>query len=227
MFSRGLIKSMLRKNPELRPSVCVVLLFHSDLHSYLRSNTVPLKLYQTVGHFCVIFCFTFLFTSKHTFSLSQAADLLAHPLLQPCVLKIHLKLENPRYNSLPATWSESNQTRRTRFQEPEDSSCTDRDKRRSLSNNRILNPSIYGADHDSQCSTQIMQEFCGYVNQRLEGLSVNSSHEVIGVDKVITGKTSNSVRTPRMTPSKASATPRRRTEPSKKAPNHEYVSRSK
>ncbi|XP_026449923.1 serine/threonine-protein kinase Nek2-like isoform X2 [Papaver somniferum] len=169
---RGLIKSMLRKNPELRPS---------------------------------------------------AADLLSHPLLQPYVLKIHLKLENPRYNSLPATWSESNQTRRTRFQEPEDSSCTDRDKRRSLSNNRILNPSIYGADHDSQCSTQIMQEFCGYVNQRLEGLSVNSSHEVIGVDKVITGKTSNSVRTPRMTPSKASATPRRRTEPSKKAPNREYL----
>ncbi|MCL7048879.1 hypothetical protein MKW94_012157 [Papaver nudicaule] len=169
---RGLIKSMLRKNPELRPS---------------------------------------------------AADLLAHPLLQPYVLKIHLKLENPRYNSLPATWSESNQTRKTRFQEPDDSSCTDRDKRRSFSNNRILNPSIYGTDHDSQCSTQIMQEFCGYVNQRLEGLSVNSSHEVRGVDKVITGKNSNSVKTPRTTPSKASATPRRRTEPSKKVPSREYL----
>ncbi|OVA05400.1 Protein kinase domain [Macleaya cordata] len=165
---RGLIKSMLRKNPELRPS---------------------------------------------------AADLLAHPHLQPYVLKIHLKYDSPRISALPTHWPESSYTRKTRFQEPEDPRRTDREKRRSSSSNRILNPSTYGADHDSQCSTQRLQEFSGYVNQRLAELSVNSSHEVIGVHKLRTAKTSTIVKTPRLTPAKASATPRRRTEPSKNVHN--------
>nr|DAD47927.1 TPA_asm: hypothetical protein HUJ06_017864 [Nelumbo nucifera] len=158
---RGLVKSMLRKNPELRPS---------------------------------------------------AADLLRHPHLQPCVLKVHLKINSPRRNSLSAHWPESNYTKKTRFPDSEDVLFKAKEKRRSFSNDRILNPSVPEAEVESVCSTRRIQELPSFLNKKLAELS--------GADKARTVKT-NIAKTPRQTPSKASATPRRRTDPSKIGSNRE------
>lgn len=76
-------------------------------------------------------------------------------------------------------------------------SLTDRDRRRSFSNETFSNPSISGADQDYRYSSRRMQS------------------PEIGVDKLITGKTSYIPKTPRLTPSKAFSTPRRQTEPPK------------
>ncbi|KAF8394372.1 hypothetical protein HHK36_020580 [Tetracentron sinense] len=162
---RGLVKSMLRKNPELRPS---------------------------------------------------AAELLRHPHLQPYVLKIHLKSNSPRRSTLPVHCPQPNYTKKTRFPEPEVFPLyADREKRRSFSNDRTLNPSISGAEQDSLCSTKRIQEFSSYINQKFAELSVSSTHEEIGVNRPIVVKTSSISKTPRLTPAKASATPRRRTDPLK------------
>ncbi|KAF5202691.1 Serine/threonine-protein kinase Nek2 [Thalictrum thalictroides] len=152
---RGLIKSMLRKNPEHRPS---------------------------------------------------AADLLRHPHLQPHVLKIHLKCNAPGRNALRANWPETNHVIKTRYLDSERVPLYT-ERRRSFSNERILNPSISGGEQ-SRCSSRRMQDFQSYVNQK--------SPEM-GVDKLITGKTSYVPKTPRLTPAKAASTPRRRTEPPKTA----------
>lgn len=165
---RGLVKSMLRKNPELRPS---------------------------------------------------AAELLRHALLQPYVLKAHLKLNSPRRNSL-SHWPESICTRRTRFSEPDDVPISSyKEKRYSFSNNRNLNPSISGADQDSLCSTKGIHNTPAYLNQRLSEVSIESSHEETVICKPIASKTSNVAKTPRLTSTKAS-TNRRQSYPAKKHESH-------
>ncbi|XP_043687443.1 serine/threonine-protein kinase Nek2 [Telopea speciosissima] len=170
---RGLIKSMLRKNPELRPS---------------------------------------------------AAELLKHPHLQPHVLKIHQKYNSPRRNTVPVHWTESNYMKKTRFSEPEDVHLVkDRENRYSFSNERILNPNVSGSERESLCSTEGIQEFPSYLNEKLAELSVGSTHEEIDVYKPKTVKTSNVAKNPGMTPAKASATPKR----TQIRPSHESVPVSK
>ncbi|XAR61173.1 Non-specific serine/threonine protein kinase [Bertholletia excelsa] len=134
---RGLVKSMLRKNPELRPS---------------------------------------------------ASGLLRHPHLQPYVLTIHLKSNSPRRNTFPSQGSDSMHIKKTRFLESEAvTMLSDREKRRSFSNNRALNPK----------------------------LSVGSIPEDIGVDKSTSTKISSTAKTPSSTSAKVSATPRRQTAPTR------------
>ncbi|XP_062084504.1 serine/threonine-protein kinase Nek1 [Humulus lupulus] len=139
---RGLVKSMLRKNPEFRPS---------------------------------------------------AAELLGHPHLQPYVLKVHLKLNNPRRSSLSVQRPQSNYSRKTRFSEPEVHYSNFQEKRHSFNNDRTLNPSISGE-------------------------SVGDSHKEVAtpIKRTITSKTSSTAKTSRFTPSKASATPKRWMEPLKR-----------
>ncbi|KAJ6337064.1 hypothetical protein OIU76_006850 [Salix suchowensis] len=161
---RGLIKSMLRKNPELRPS---------------------------------------------------AAELLAHPYLQPYLLKIHRKLNSPRQNTFPVKWSDSTFIRKTSFVDPQAvPSFTSREKRQSFNNDRALNPSISGTEQDSPHSSQRDQESptSFYLNQRFTELSVGGAHEEFGNRAA---KFSTGANTPRLMPSKISATPIRQSTPSK------------
>ncbi|KAL6325754.1 hypothetical protein AAG906_026583 [Vitis piasezkii] len=162
---RGLVKSMLRKNPELRPS---------------------------------------------------AAELLRHPHLQAYVLKIHLKSNSPRYNTLPICWSEPNHSKKFRFPEPEDAPISMyREKRQSFCNDRNLNPSISGAEQDFLSSAQRKHSTPVCLNQRLVEISFGSAHEETTIIRSVASKSTNITKTPRLTPAKASATPKRWTEPSK------------
>ncbi|KAK2987151.1 hypothetical protein RJ640_019711, partial [Escallonia rubra] len=149
---RGLVKSMLRKNPEFRPS---------------------------------------------------AAELLRHPFLQPHVLKIHLSINSPRRHTFPVRWSDSNYVKETAIVVP------DTRRRRSYSSDRALNPSISEAELDSLCSDGT-HDLPSYLNRKL---SVGSINEDIGIDKSVPLKLSSAVKTPRLTPAKASATPRRQAVP--------------
>ncbi|MBA0687291.1 hypothetical protein Goari_014840 [Gossypium aridum] len=163
---RSLVKSMLRKNPELRPS---------------------------------------------------AEELLRHPHLQSYVVKVHLKINNPRRNTLPVLWPETN-IKKTRFSDPVDARFSVyREKRRSFSNDRTLNPSISGAEQDSVCSTKgIHQDTPGFSNRRSENFSIDSSEEGTVICKPVASKVSSATKTTRRSLTKASATPKRKTEPLKK-----------
>lgn len=163
---RGLIKSMLRKNPELRPS---------------------------------------------------AAEVLGHPHLRPYVLKIHQKLNSPRRNTFPVDWSQSSYITKTRFMEPEAIPVhTFREKRRSYSNDRTLNPSISGTEQDSPCSSLGVQEFPSCLNHEFTEVSIGSAHEDYGIKKSVATKfTVVNSNTPRSTPAKVSANPRRQITQSK------------
>ncbi|KAK8545454.1 hypothetical protein V6N12_026288 [Hibiscus sabdariffa] len=161
---RGLVKSMLRKNPELRPS---------------------------------------------------AEELLKHSHLQPFVLKVQHKINNPRRNTLPVNWPETN-LKKTRFSDPVDVRFSGYRERRRSFNDRTLNPSISGAEQDSVCSTKgIHHSVPRYLDRRLEDLSIDSSHEGTVICKPITSKLSSITKNPRSSSAKASATPKRKTDPSK------------
>ncbi|GFY90688.1 NIMA-related serine/threonine kinase 1 [Actinidia rufa] len=105
-----------------------------------------------------------------------AAELLRHPHLQPYVLKVNLKLNSPRCNSLSTHWPETEFIKKTRFADPEDVPVSVyKEKRFSFSNDRTLNPSISGAEHDSP--SQRIRSTPNYFNQRIAELSVGSTHE--------------------------------------------------
>ncbi|KAJ6757330.1 SERINE/THREONINE-KINASE NEK4 [Salix koriyanagi] len=161
---RGLVKSMLRKNPELRPG---------------------------------------------------AAELLRHPHLQPYVLKIHIKMSSPRQNALPFQWPEPHYMKKTRFLVPENPRKIHRDKRYSLGNDRALNPSISVAEQDSVCSTEGIHDTPIYLNRRLSDSSLECSQGTV-ICRSIASKPSNSAKTPKLTPAKASVTMKRQTEPARK-----------
>lgn len=164
---RGLIKSMLRKNPELRPS---------------------------------------------------AADLLRHPHLQPYVLKVHLKSNSPGRHTFPVEWPSSNLSKKTRYLEPEAvPPFSDEERRRSFGNNRALNPSISGTEMDSRCSSEKVKYFTSCVEKKFSHLSIGSTSDDLGVKKAlpVASKVSTAVKTPKLTSTKASSTPRIHTVPSK------------
>ncbi|EXC69072.1 hypothetical protein L484_000174 [Morus notabilis] len=140
----------------------------------------------------------------------SAAELLGHPHLQPHILKIHIKLNNPRRNTFPVAWSDSNYIKKTTFMEPEVVPfCTVREKRRSLSNNRTLNPSTSGTEQDSSCSSKTAQRFPSFLEHKFSEVSIGSVHDEYDIEKSVTTKFSTIAKTPRLTPVEASPTPRR------------------
>ncbi|XP_020096162.1 serine/threonine-protein kinase Nek2-like isoform X2 [Ananas comosus] len=161
---RGLIKSMLRKSPEHRPS---------------------------------------------------AAELLKHPHLQPYVLQVHLK-SSPTRNMVHILPPLSDNIRKISFPDDEDDSgCKDKEKRHSFANERIVKLSKPSAEENSISSTQSIKDYSNYPIQRVKELSVGSSQAgEVGVDKAVSEKHLNITNTPRYTPAKTFATPRRRLEPS-------------
>ncbi|KAG5549433.1 hypothetical protein RHGRI_014694 [Rhododendron griersonianum] len=127
-----------------------------------------------------------------------AAELLRHPILQPYVLKVNLKLNSVRRSSLSTHWPETEYIKKTRFVNPEDVPVsTYKEKRHSLSNDRTLNPSI-------SVTEDYMAEF-----------SVGSTHEDLTFGRKVISKASNVAKTLRLTPSKASATAKKQSELSK------------
>lgn len=140
----------------------------------------------------------------------QAAELLGHPHLQPYILKIHHKINNPRRNTLPANWPDNKYLKKTRFVEPGDyPTSTYRNKRNSFKNDRTLNPSISGAEQDSVCSTLEIDCATEHLNNRLAELCIGDSPEVNKIRKPGVSRSSSISRIPRVTPSKASASPKK------------------
>ncbi|XP_010553302.1 PREDICTED: serine/threonine-protein kinase Nek1-like [Tarenaya hassleriana] len=155
---RGLVKSMLRKNPELRPS---------------------------------------------------ASDLIRHPHLQPYVLDVNLRLNNPRRSTLPSQWPGSKKiVKKTRFSEPTVSCPPFTDRRRySVRNDRALNPE---AEEDSVSSIK-------YMSRKISGLSVESSNDGEVICKPVTSSVS---KTSKYTLKKASTASRRLMKPGRNSHSH-------
>uniref|UniRef100_A0A7N0U106 non-specific serine/threonine protein kinase n=1 Tax=Kalanchoe fedtschenkoi TaxID=63787 RepID=A0A7N0U106_KALFE len=164
---RSIVKSMLRRNPELRPS---------------------------------------------------ASELLRNAHLQPYVHKIHMKVNNPRRNTLPANLngSKSYHTTNTKYQGLRDNYVSPyKEKTRSYGNDRTLNPSISGAEQDSVCSTDRNHTTPGCIGERLSEFSFGSTHDKTAIVKPIVSGTASSVRARRLSTGNTSATPRRLNDPTK------------
>jgi NIMA (never in mitosis gene a)-related kinase len=151
-----------------------------------------------------------IFVSFEVYLLWQAAELLGHLHLQPYVLKVHLKINSHRRSSLPFHWPEPAYMKKTRFLEPKDVPLsTYREKRRSSSNDRTLNPSISGAEQDSLCSTQEILDNPRYLSRRLQELYAGGIREGTAISKTIVAKGSDTAKSSRRTPAKASGPPKR------------------
>lgn len=151
-----------------------------------------------------------IFLSYEVYLLWQATALLRHSHLQAYVLKIHLKINSPRRGSLPAQWPETTYMKKTRFSEPKDVPySTYREKRRSFSNDRTLNPSISGAEQDSLCSTLEIHDNPSYLTQRLQELSVQGIIEETAISKTVVAKASDISKSSRHTTARAGGPPKR------------------
>lgn len=134
----------------------------------------------------------------------QAGELLGHPHLQPYIVQVNLKLNNPRRNTLPAFWPEPNYMKKTRFSERLSF------KRHSLSNDRAINPSVSVIEYDSLASTQDIHSTQNYASLKP---STGGTRGGVGVHKT-PSKSAPNAKASRLLP-KAYTTPKKLAEPLK------------
>lgn len=148
--------------------------------------------------------------SLYNLAFFQAADLLRLPYLQPYVLNIHLNSSSPRRHTFSTQQSTTKYIKQTRFLEPEAvTMLSDREKRRSFGYDRALNPSISEAELDSLCSSEKSRDFKS-LNRKL---CIGSIEEDDVIDKTVSTKSFSAVKSPRFTPAKSPATPKRQATP--------------
>lgn len=147
----------------------------------------------------------------------QASELLNHPHLQPFIQKIHVKLNNPRRHTYPMQWSSSpNYMKNIRCMGSEGVPISGgREKRWSFSNDRMLYLRASRMGLGSPCSSQRAQDF-GNISEDFEELSVGDTSQECSSDRQRARMLSRVAKTPRLSPSSAAVTPRRRSTVPKK-----------
>lgn len=130
---------------------------------------------------------------------------------------MHLKT-SPTRNSLPIHHATSNLIKKIRFSDDEDDILCkekEKDKRHSYGNERIVKPSQTIAERYSVGSTKGIRDHADYFKQKIKDSTVGSSH--IGQFRrcKMNGDKPGLAKTPRYTPGKAFATPRKQEEPTK------------
>lgn len=125
------------------------------------------------------------------------------------MLKIHLKINTPRRNSLPNYWPETDYVKKTRFAVSEVPRAMHRDKRLSYSNDRTLNPSISLHEDESPVYRRRIQNTPRYNRQGVSALSSGNEHGETVINKAFTTKASVVTRSPGYPQKKASGPPKR------------------
>lgn len=128
------------------------------------------------------------------------------------MFQVNLKCSSSR-NILPINQAPYHPVRKIRFQDDEDDlMCNDKEKRKSLGNERILK--LMAAEQDTISSTQTIKDFPNCQNQKIKNLSIGSSQVgEMGSDKT-NSEHSGTLKSPKET-FKTFTSPRTRMEPSK------------
>lgn len=131
--------------------------------------------------------------------------------------------------SPPVKQPAGNLIKKIRFHgDDEDSICKEKEKAKDFSKERLFKLNKPATELDSICSTQSTKGQPGYVKKGVKGLSFGGSQvQEYSTDKTTIEKPSSLAKTPRYTPAKTFATPRRQSVPTKiihTGPNREVVS---
>jgi NIMA (never in mitosis gene a)-related kinase 1/4/5 len=131
--------------------------------------------------------------------LKQAAELLKHPYLQPYVLQVHLR-SSPSRNMIPVHQSPT-EKRITFSTEPVSGI---KGRRNSMGNERIVTFSKPSPDRNSFSSIPGVTDY--NTTQKVKELSIDNSQVERVTSKNIASRTSSTMQTPKLIPSKTITT---------------------